>query len=94
MPEGVGAGREGSRRLCHADPGEREPCGTAHPFIVQAGSYGEHTFERVTIDGQTSAIGGLRLKVRLEPGCDVLLVFRMARYKNQPALAYPWDRDR
>jgi hypothetical protein len=60
--------------------------------IVQAGAFGEHNFEAATVNGQTVPIGGPLLWVRLEPGCGARVEFKMARYKNQPTLAYPWDR--
>jgi hypothetical protein len=65
-----------------------------HPrtVIVQAGGYGEHQFESVTMGGQTTNIGGPLLTVRLEPGTGARLEFRMGRYKNQPTFAFPWDR--
>jgi len=64
----------------------------ARTVIVQAGGYGEHEFESVTADGQATPVGGPLLTVRLEPGCGARLAFRMARYKNQPTLVFPWDR--
>lgn len=94
MPEDVGALVEklgadsATLNLVNVNPVE------PRTVIVQAGGYGEHTFDSVTADGQTTAIGGRHLKVRLEPGCGARLVFRMARYKNQPTLAYPWDQGR
>jgi hypothetical protein len=60
--------------------------------IVQAGAFGEHNFEAVTVNGQTTPIGRPLLSVRLDPGCGARLEFKMARYNNQPTLAYPWDR--
>ena len=92
MPEDVGALVEklgaDSATLTLVNVNPVEP----RTVIVQAGGYGEHTFESVTLDGQTSAMGGPHLRVRLEPGSGARLVFRMARYKNQPTLGYPWDR--
>ncbi|MCC6860362.1 MAG: hypothetical protein IT158_17465 [Bryobacterales bacterium] len=64
----------------------------ARTVIVQAGGYGEHQFESVTVNGQSTAIEGPLLTVRLEPGCGARLSFRMTRYKNQPTLLHPWDR--
>jgi len=60
--------------------------------IVQAGAYGEHQFEAVTVGAETKPLGGPLLTVRLEPGCGARLEFRMTRYKNPPTLAHPWDR--
>ena len=64
----------------------------ARTVVVQAGGYGEHQFESATISGQTTTIDGPLLTVRLEPGCGSRIEFRMARYRNQPTLAHPWDR--
>ncbi len=64
----------------------------ARTLVVQAGGYGEHNIEAVTVDGQTTAVGGPLVTVRLEPGSGASLAFRMTRYKNQPTLAHPWDR--
>jgi hypothetical protein len=60
--------------------------------IVQAGGYGEHEFQDVTIDGKTTPVAGPHVTVHLEPGSGARLAFRMARYRNQPTLAFPWDR--
>ncbi len=64
----------------------------ARTVIVQAGGYGEHHFESVESGGTTTPIGGPLLTVRLEPGSGARLVLKMARYKNPPTLAHPWDR--
>lgn len=60
--------------------------------VVQAGGYGEHTFEAVNVNGRSVPVGGPLLTVRLEPGCGARLEFRMSRYTNPPTLAHPWDR--
>jgi hypothetical protein len=59
---------------------------------VQAGGYGEHRFESVTVDGKTAAVKGPVLTVRLEAGSGARLSFRMTRYANRPTFAFPWDR--
>ena len=59
---------------------------------VQAGGYGEHRFDSVTVNGQTIKIGGPAITVRLEPGSGAKLSFQMARYVNRPSFAFPWDR--
>ncbi len=64
----------------------------ARSVIVQAGGYGEHQFDAVTMSGREMAAGGPLLHVRIEPGCGARLTFRMTRYRNQPTLAQPWDR--
>jgi hypothetical protein len=65
-----------------------------HTLIIQAGGYGEHQFDSVTLNGQNYPIGGSLLTVRLEPGCGSRLEFRMTRYRNQPTLVHPWNRSR
>ena len=64
----------------------------ARPVMVQAGGYGEHQFESVTVDGKTTAIDHPYLTVRLEPGSGSRLHLKMRRYTHQPTLAQPWDR--
>jgi len=58
--------------------------------IVQAGGYGEHRFESVSVDGKAVPAGGPHLTVRLEPGTGARIVLKMARYRNPPTLAHPW----
>jgi hypothetical protein len=65
----------------------------ARTVIVQAGGYGEHQFDSVTAGGKTTPVGGPLVTVRLAPGAGGRLVFKVARYKNPPTLAQPWDRD-
>ncbi|MCZ2077380.1 MAG: hypothetical protein LC130_20565 [Bryobacterales bacterium] len=60
--------------------------------VVQAGGYGEHKFEAVTVDGKSETIGGPLLTVRLEPGSGARLQFKMSRYAYRPTLAQPWNR--
>ena len=64
-----------------------------HPrdLIVQAGSYAEHRFRSVTLNGKTTPVEGSWVKLRLQPGCGSRLEFSMERYANQPSLAMPWD---
>jgi hypothetical protein len=64
----------------------------AREIVVQAGGYGEHRFDSVTVAGKTTGFGGPVLTVRLEPGSGSRLVFKMTRYANRPTLAFPWDR--
>jgi hypothetical protein len=64
----------------------------ARTLILQAGGYGEHQFESATIGGTTTPINGPLLTVRLEPGSGAKIEFKMARYKNPPTFAQPWDR--
>jgi len=64
----------------------------ARTVVVQAGAHGEHQFESATQSGKTTKIDGPLVTVRLDPGCGARIDFRMARYRNQPTLAHPWDR--
>ena len=64
----------------------------ARTVVVQAGGYGEHRFDAVTVDGKTARIGGPVVTVRLEAGSGARLRFAMTRYANRPTFAFPWDR--
>ncbi len=59
---------------------------------VQAGGYGEHRFDAITIGGKTTAFSGPVFTVRLDPGAGSRFEFKMTRYANLPTLAFPWDR--
>ncbi|NKB65450.1 MAG: hypothetical protein GKR89_00175 [Candidatus Latescibacteria bacterium] len=60
--------------------------------IVQGGTYAEHQFERVAIDGQVDEIGESSFVVQLAPGAGARLEIDMQRYVNAPTFAFPWDR--
>ena len=60
--------------------------------VVQAGGYGEHRFETVTLDGRSTPVGAPLVTVRLEPGAGSRTEFKMTRYANRPTFAHPWDR--
>src|SRR5262249_115584 len=64
----------------------------ARTVVVQAGAYGEHKFETAALGGKSTTLDPPVATVRLEPGCGARIEFRMARYRNQPTLAQPWDR--
>ena len=64
----------------------------AREVVVQAGGYGEHRFEGVSIGGKTMTFSAPFVTVRLEPGAGSRLEFKMARYASRPTLAFPWDR--
>ena len=64
----------------------------ARDIVVQAGGYGEHRFESVTLGGATTQIGGPVVTVRLEPGAGTRVEFKMTRYATRPSFAFPWDR--
>lgn len=57
--------------------------------IVQAGGYGEHSFESVAIGDAVKSIKGPHLSVTLAPGCGARLVLRTQRFVNQPTLHSP-----
>ncbi len=92
LPEDVGALVEkmsadsATLTLVNTNPVE------AREVVVQAGGYGEHRFDAVTLDGKTTAFNGPVLTVRLDPGAGSRLEFKMTRYANRPTLAFPWNR--
>jgi hypothetical protein len=92
MPEDVGALVEklgpDSATLTLVNTNPVEP----RTVTVQAGGYGEHHFDSVTLEGKTTPVGGPLLTVRIEPGSGATMEFKMTRYKNRPTLAHPWDR--
>ena len=50
--------------------------------IVQAGGYGEHRWERVTIDAREIPIGASWLTLRLEPGAGARIVFQVTQLRQ------------
>ena len=64
----------------------------AREVVVQAGGYGEHRFDSVSVNGRATRVDGPVLTVRLEPGAGARLEFAMTRYANKPTFAFPWDR--
>jgi hypothetical protein len=60
--------------------------------IIQAGVFGEHAFESVTLDGERSAAQGRWLQVTLAPGATAELELGMRRYVNPPSYDTPWVR--
>jgi hypothetical protein len=92
LPEDVGAlveklgASSASVQLVNVNPLE------AREVVVQAGGYGEHRFDAVTVDGKTVRVDGPVLTVRLEPASGTRLDFQMTRYANKPTFAFPWDR--
>ncbi len=64
----------------------------ARIVTVQAGGYGEHRFNTVTVNGQKIAVNGPLLTVKIEPGSGAKLEFDMTRYQNALTLAQPWSR--
>lgn len=64
----------------------------ARVVTVQAGGYGEHRFDAVTVNGKRMVVNGPLLNVRLEAGAGAKLEFEMTRYQNPLTLAQPWAR--
>ena len=64
----------------------------ARDIVIQAGGYGEHRFDSVSLNGVATNVGGPTLSARLEPGAGSRLEFRMTRYVTSPSFAFPWDR--
>jgi hypothetical protein len=92
LPEDVGALMEklgadsATLTLVNTNPIE------AREVVVQAGGYGEHRFEAVTVGGKKSLYECSVITVRLDPGAGARLEFQMRRYANRPTFAFPWDR--
>jgi hypothetical protein len=60
--------------------------------LMQAGAYGEHHFETVTIGKETTRVQSALAAVRLNPGSGAQLTLRMRRYVNPPTVLHPWHR--
>ncbi|MBE0592271.1 MAG: hypothetical protein IH616_07715 [Gemmatimonadales bacterium] len=92
LPEDVGALVEklgpDSATLTLVNTNPIEP----REVVVQAGGYGEHRFEAVTVAGRRTQYRGPVITVRLDPGAGARLEFQMTRYANKPTFAFPWDR--
>ncbi len=93
LPEDVAAlveklaDRSASLVLVNLNPSD------SRDVIVQAGAYGEHLFERVSIEGRTVDLTGSTFRVRLAPAPRARLSIAMKRYAGKPMLAQPWDRE-
>lgn len=59
--------------------------------ILQAGSFGEHSFAKVKSAGQESAVGSKWVEVALPATSTVELVFEIKRYANQPSYETPFS---
>ncbi|MEP7363901.1 MAG: hypothetical protein ABI972_11645 [Acidobacteriota bacterium] len=64
----------------------------AREVAVQAGGYGEHRFEAMTVNGKTVAFSSPVATIRLDPGAGATIECKMSRYANRPTFAFPWDR--
>jgi hypothetical protein len=64
----------------------------ARKVIVQAGTYGEHAFTELDLNGRgASPAKGQHLHVQLAAGAGGTLRLKMQRFAQQPRLAHPWD---
>jgi len=64
--------------------------------VIQAGSFGQHRFERVAIQGREEGpveVGGNTLAVRMLPGTEIDLQFEMRLFCTRPTYAFPWHGD-
>ena len=61
-------------------------------LTVQAGTYGEHQFGRVEIEGEDKvlALDAKTFQLHLRPGTEIDLHIDMQLYKNKPGCAFPW----
>lgn len=50
--------------------------------VVQAGAYGEHQIESLTLGGESRPVNDRRVLVQLAPGCGGTLTLRTIRYRN------------
>lgn len=75
--------------LVNTDPLE------AHAVIVQAGTFGEHTFTEAEPEGgsgaeqQSVAVNGKHLQVRLGPSAQARLRLGMKRFAHRPSYEFP-----
>jgi len=60
--------------------------------IIQAGVFGEHAFESVTLDGEHVTASSRWLHVTLAPGASAELELGMRRFVNPPSYDTPWVR--
>jgi len=64
---------------------------TAHDVIIGAGSFGEHQFNQVEVEGaEPVSVDDRYFQVRLLPGTEISLHITMNRFCNKPSYAFPW----
>ena len=64
---------------------------TARDVIIGAGSFGEHQFKQVEIEGAAPMpVDDKYFQVRLLPGTEIELHITMNRFCNKPSYAFPW----
>jgi hypothetical protein len=71
-------------RLVNDGAGERT-------VVVQAGAYGEHTFDRVEQNGETGTPDASAISVTLPSDGHVTVTATLDRYSNDPSYGYPWE---
>jgi hypothetical protein len=65
--------------------------GAPREVLIQAGTFGEHRFERASIAGRPPIpLGHKHVTVRLAPGAGVRVELEMARHVGTPSYAFPW----
>ena len=55
------------------------------------GAYGEHQWQRATVDGEEVAVDDKIFTVRLAPGAGARLTMTQRRYANRPSFGRPWE---
>lgn len=70
--------------LVNIDQGK--PCS----LVLQAGTYGEHRFIDVTINGVPRKVGASAIDIHLSPGAGRRLSLTIDRFSAKPSLAFPW----
>jgi hypothetical protein len=62
-----------------------------HAALLQAGAFGEHAFETVTLDGNTHEVHAPHLTVQLGRGAVARLRLRMSLFVRPPSYRWPWE---
>ncbi len=65
----------------------------ARTVTVQAGAYGEHQIRLVERNGQSIPVNSAHFEVLLKAGSGATVALAIERYRHQPTLAFPWQRD-
>ncbi len=65
----------------------------ARTVTVQAGAYGEHQIRLVERNGQSIPVNSTHFEVLLKAGSGATVALAIERYRHQPTLAFPWQRD-
>jgi hypothetical protein len=62
----------------------------AQTMVLEAGSFGQHTFTFVSMNGQDIPVHDRWLSVELDPGAQAHLHIGLTRYTNKPNYDTPW----